>query len=83
MTTETDTADAVADDALLLDDTADQQGQDTQPADDAGADTVEAGEGNDAPKPKQTAQERIDELTGASARRPCHSVRRPDAVDPA
>lgn len=65
MTTETDTADAVADDALLLDDTADQQGQDTQPADDAGADTVEGGEGNDTPKPKQTAQERIDELTRA------------------
>lgn len=64
MTTETDTADAVADDALLLDDTDDQQGQDTQPADDAGADTVEAGQA-ETPKPKQTAQERIDELTRA------------------
>jgi hypothetical protein len=38
-------------------------GDDTTPADDAGADTVEGGEGNDAPAPKRTAQQRIDDLT--------------------
>lgn len=61
MTTETDAAEAVADDTLLVDDNADQQ--DTQPADDAGADTVEAGEGAPPAPKRQTAQERIDELT--------------------
>jgi hypothetical protein len=62
MTTETDAPEGVAEDILLDDDQ--PEGQDTQPADDAGADTVEGGEGNDAPKPaKQTAQDRIDELT--------------------
>lgn len=87
MTTETDAADAVAENETAPEiDPIDAHnpppadaGDDTTAAADAGADTVEGGEGNDAPKPaKQTAQERINELT----RKLRDAERRADAAAP-
>lgn len=66
MTTETDAADAVADDATLdeAQDIIDQANPTS--ADDAGADAEgEQGQGEQTQPKRQTAQERIDELTRA------------------